>query len=95
VLEGETKLFADLPKKFTAGRYHSLYAVPDKLPSVFRVTARSDDGVIMAIEHTSEPVAAVQFHPESIMTAAGDVGPNVVANVLRTIARRPLAEAAE
>ncbi|WP_119420020.1 anthranilate synthase component I [Desertibaculum subflavum] len=95
VVEGETRLFTDLPARFTAGRYHSLYAVPEKLPAAFRVTARSDDGVIMAIEHASEPVAAVQFHPESIMTASGDVGPNVVANVLRTIARKSLAEAAE
>jgi anthranilate synthase len=95
VAAGETRLFADLPTRFNAGRYHSLYAVLEKLPAAFRVTARSDDGVIMALEHESEPVAAVQFHPESIMTAAGDVGPMIVANVLRAIAKRSLAEAAE
>lgn len=95
VAEDGGRLFGDLPKQFRAGRYHSLYAIPEKLPAVFKVTARSDDGVIMGLEHVSEPIAAVQFHPESIMTAAGDIGPTIVANALRAFARRPVAAAAE
>src|SRR5690606_8899852 len=61
-------LFEGLPKRFRAGRYHSLYARPEALPLELRVTAESDDGVIMAVEHEREPLAAVQFHPESILT---------------------------
>ena len=61
-------LFQNMPPTFTAARYHSLYAVRDELPAVLRVTAMSEDGVIMAVEHTRMPMAAVQFHPESILT---------------------------
>ncbi|WP_215776677.1 anthranilate synthase component I [Paludibacterium sp. B53371] len=62
------RLLADLPERFEVGRYHSLYADPAHLPTCLQVTARSEDGVIMAIEHHQLPLAAVQFHPESIMT---------------------------
>ena len=58
-------LFAGLPSSFPAGRYHSLFALPATLPSCLEVTARTDDGLIMAIEHRSLPVYAVQFHPEA------------------------------
>src|SRR5262249_53792121 len=67
VLDGA--IFKDLPREFSAGRYHSLYAVRESLPPVLRITAESDDGVIMAVEHESLPLAAVQFHPESILSA--------------------------
>ena len=78
-------VFAKLPKVFEAGRYHSLYALADKLPSALRVTALSGDGVIMGIEHTSLPVVAVQFHPESIMTLGGEVGLRLVRNVVENL----------
>ena len=77
--------FARLPAVFEAGRYHSLYALPDRLPSVLRVTATSADGVIMGVEHTSLPIAAVQFHPESIMTLGGEVGLRLVRNVVENL----------
>jgi anthranilate synthase len=80
------RLFAGLPTEFIAGRYHSLFAIRDKLPNVFEVTAESDDGVIMAIEHRTLPLAAVQFHPESIMSLADDVGLRLLANVVACLA---------
>jgi len=83
------RLFAGLPAEFTAGRYHSLYAIRERLPAVLEVTAESDDGVVMAIEHATLPLAAVQFHPESIMTLADDVGLRLLANVMDRLASAP------
>ena len=80
------RLFAGLPAEFTAGRYHSLYAIRERLPAVLAVTAESEDGVVMAIEHATLPLAAVQFHPESIMTLGDDVGLRLLANVLEHLA---------
>jgi anthranilate synthase len=80
VLDGA--IFEGLPREFSAGRYHSLYAVRESLPPVLRVTAESDDGVIMAIEHRSLPLAAVQFHPESILSAKDDIGLQLIRNVV-------------
>lgn len=61
-----------LPRSFIATRYHSLVAEEASLPSSFTITARSDDDQeIMAIEHQNKPIAAVQFHPESIASDHG------------------------
>ncbi len=60
-----------LPSPFAATRYHSLVVAPDSLPACLRVTARTADGVIMALEHTELPIYGVQFHPESIETEHG------------------------
>jgi anthranilate synthase len=76
------RLFEGLPERFRAGRYHSLYALRDTLPSELDVTADSDDGIVMAVEHRSLPLAAVQFHPESILTLDGDVGLRLLRNVV-------------
>jgi anthranilate synthase len=81
------RLFAGLPPEFTAGRYHSLFAIREKLPEVLEVTADSEDGVVMAVEHQRLPVAAVQFHPESIMTLGEDVGQRLLVNVVTLLAR--------
>jgi len=62
-------VFTNLPNPFTATRYHSLSS--NELPDVLEVTARSEDGVVQAIRHTSLPITGVQFHPESIMTTQG------------------------
>jgi anthranilate synthase len=78
----ESVLFQGLPTAFDAGRYHSLYAIPDYLPSQLQVTAVTEDGTIMAIEHQSLPIVGVQFHPESIMTLTGDVGLGIIKNVI-------------
>jgi len=76
-------LLAGLPAEFTAARYHSLYAVPEQVKGGFEVTAVTAGQVVMAIEDPMAGRWAVQFHPESILTAAGGVGHLVVANVLR------------
>ena len=76
------RLFEGLPAEFTAGRYHSLFALRNRLPAALEVTAESEDGVIMAVEHRRLPLAAVQFHPESLMTLADDVGLRLLANVV-------------
>jgi anthranilate synthase len=65
-----------------------------KLPAVLQVTAQSEDGVIMAIEHNSLPIAAVQFHPESVMTSPGAVGMPIIDAALTNLCRR-FAAAAE
>jgi anthranilate synthase len=83
------RLFAGLPKEFSAGRYHSLYALRDRLPADLEVTAESEDGVVMAVEHRALPMAAVQFHPESIMTLGDDVGLRLLANVMAHLAGPP------
>ncbi|MCU0830283.1 MAG: anthranilate synthase [Rhizobiaceae bacterium] len=75
-------LFSGLPDEIAVGRYHSIFADAVRLPRGFEITAETDDGVIMAIEHTSEPVAAVQFHPESIMTLGHDAGMRIIENVM-------------
>jgi anthranilate synthase len=85
------KIFDGLPREFTAGRYHSLFAIREKLPSMLTVTAVADDGVVMAIEHTSLPLAAVQFHPESILTLESDLGLRLLSNVVRVLAGREVA----
>lgn len=82
----ESRLFGDLPDIFPVGRYHSLYALPDRLPNMLRITAKTEDGVIMAVEHTSLAVAGVQFHPESIMSLGGSAGPRIVENVVTRLA---------
>jgi anthranilate synthase len=68
------RLLAGLPERFTVGRYHSLHARRAALPAMLKATAETEDGVIMAIEHCSLPIAAVQFHPESLMTNPDAVG---------------------
>ena len=81
----ETRLLAGLPASFTVGRYHSLYARKSALPAVLRVAAETEDGIVMAVEHRELPIAAVQFHPESIMTAPGAIGMPIVEAVLRNL----------
>ncbi len=61
----------------------------------FRVTARSDDGAVMAVEHGEEPMLAVQFHPESIMSLGGNVGIAIVENALAALLARRGAAAGE
>ncbi len=64
-------VFAGLPQPFTATRYHSLVIAEDSVPDCLEVSARTPDGVIMAVRHRSLPQEGVQFHPESILTSAG------------------------
>lgn len=64
-------VFAGLPSPLEATRYHSLTIDPATVPACLEVTAETDDGVIMGVRHRELPVEGVQFHPESILTAAG------------------------
>ena len=67
----ESLLFKGCPKKASVARYHSLAADPETMPDVLKVTAVTDDGEIMAVQHVEYPIYGVQFHPESIMTPDG------------------------
>jgi anthranilate synthase component 2 len=64
-------LFAGLPSPFTATRYHSLVIAPASVPPELKVTATAEDGEIMAVQHASNPVYGVQFHPESVLSEQG------------------------
>jgi anthranilate synthase component 2 len=75
----QTGLFHGLPDGFEATRYHSLIVEAATLPSCLVVTAQSADGLIMGLQHRSEPTFGVQFHPESIASAYGHA---VLANFL-------------
>jgi anthranilate synthase len=76
-------VFEGLPETFTVGRYHSLFALPGKLPACLEVTAETEDGVIMGVRHREMPIEAVQFHPESILTAEGNHGLKLMENAVR------------
>ncbi len=65
------RLFEGLPRKITAGRYHSLVVERDTLPEVLEITAVSSDGEIMGLKHKEYDVFGIQFHPESILTPDG------------------------
>src|SRR5664279_4584471 len=76
-------LMQNLPDEIVIGRYHSLYVERDSMPEVLQVTASTEDGVAMAIEHKTLPVGGVQFHPESLMSLGGEVGLRIVENAFR------------
>ena len=77
VLSENSVLFKNLPKKFKVMRYHSLYV--DDIPENLEVTAKSEEGVAMAVEHKSKNIFGIQFHPESIFT---EYGKNMIRNFL-------------
>jgi anthranilate synthase/aminodeoxychorismate synthase-like glutamine amidotransferase len=80
-------IFGGLPQPFRATRYHSLVIEPQSLPDCLEVSARTADGVIMAVRHRKLPVEGVQFHPESILTSVGhDLLRNFFACYARTTA---------
>lgn len=82
------RLMRNLPNEIVIGRYHSLYVERDSMPEVLSVTASTEDGVAMALEHKTLPVAGVQFHPESLMSLSGEVGLRIVENAFRLDASR-------
>ncbi|MCA9585647.1 MAG: aminodeoxychorismate/anthranilate synthase component II [Myxococcales bacterium] len=71
VLHDGSELFVGMPQPFEAMRYHSLVLDPACVPDCLEVTAKTDDGVIMAIAHREHPIYGVQFHPESIGSPLG------------------------
>lgn len=68
--DGKT-IFAGLPEKFNAGRYHSLIVERDSMPDCLEISAESPDALVMGLRHRELPIEGVQFHPESILTEYG------------------------
>ena len=66
-----SKLFKNLPKNFDITRYHSLEVEKSSIPPSLKITAETQDGIIMALEHNTLPIYGVQFHPEAILTQYG------------------------
>jgi anthranilate synthase len=75
-------IFVGLGESFKAGRYHSLYARFNAIPSELQVTAMSDDGIVMAISHQNLPIHAVQFHPETILSLVNQAGLKIITNLM-------------
>ena len=71
VFHSDLGVLKGLPDPFTATRYHSLTILPDTMPAELEVTARTEGGVIMGVQHVDLPIHGVQFHPESILTEGG------------------------
>ena len=82
VLDTTSPIFAGLPKMVSCGRYHSLIAQESDFPECLKVTARDENGQIMALQHRETQTYGVQFHPESLLT--GD-GKRMLANFLNLI----------
>jgi len=82
-------VFEGVADTFVAGRYHSLYGVrsEDKWPECLKCTAETEDGICMALQHESYPMAAVQFHPESIMTSY-NFAVRMITNVMTKLAAK-------
>jgi anthranilate synthase component 2 len=78
-------IFEGLPSGFSATRYHSLVVDRASLPNTLKVTAESDDGLAMGLEHHERPIYGVQFHPESI---ASEHGHKLLGNFLATCQQR-------
>jgi anthranilate synthase len=78
-----TGVFEGLPGEFQVGRYHSLFALRSGFPACLEVTAESTDGIIMGVRHRDLPIEAVQFHPESILTAEDGHGLRLMENAMR------------
>ena len=83
------RLLRGLPPEFTIGRYHSLHARRATLPNALIVTAETADGVVMAIEHRELPIAAVQFHPESVMTLRDEIGMPIITSMFAVLTAPP------
>lgn len=79
-----TGVFGGLPASFIATRYHSLAIEEDTFPADLRVTARSDDGIVMGVAHRELPIEGVQFHPESVLTTDG---PALLENFVKSATR--------
>ncbi len=86
IRHGNKGLFADLPGRMEVTRYHSLIVERASLPVDLEVTAETSDGVIMGMQHKTQPVHGVQFHPESI---ASEHGHDMLANFLKIAGLSP------
>jgi len=84
LLPAAADLFEHIPKTFTAARYHSLHARKSTFPDCLEVLAETEDGIVMAVRHKTLPIAAIQFHPESILTPM-DIGLQLVLNAVKVL----------
>lgn len=66
-------IFHTIPNRFQAARYHSLVIAPESMPAELEVTAKTEDGIVMGVQHRQYPIFGVQFHPESIATEHGKI----------------------
>jgi anthranilate synthase len=82
------RLMHGLPNEITIGRYHSLFIDRKSMPVELDVTASTEDGIPMAVEHRTLPVGGVQFHPESLMSLGDAVGLRIVENAFRLSSRK-------
>jgi anthranilate synthase component II len=83
IIHDGTGVFAGIPSPFVATRYHSLVVERDSVPDVLRITAETEDGLVMGLRHVEFPIEGVQFHPEAILTESGRP---LIANFLSEIA---------
>jgi anthranilate synthase component 2 len=74
-------LFANIPQQFSVGRYHSWIIDEESFPAALEITARDENGYIMALRHKTYDVQGVQFHPESVLTPDGET---IMRNWLRS-----------
>lgn len=72
IIKEDGRLFKDLPRQILAGRYHSWVIDESTLPAELTITAKDEDGFIMALQHNKYDVSGVQFHPESVLTPQGE-----------------------
>ncbi len=70
-LDNESPIFKGCPNKIPVARYHSLAADKDTIPEELKITAQTDEGDVMAVQHIKYPIFGLQFHPESILTPNG------------------------
>lgn len=84
----QSAVFSGLEDEVAVGRYHSLFVDPKTLPENIKITATTSDGIPMGIEDLDNGLAAVQFHPESIMSLGQDAGIRMIENVVTHIAKR-------
>lgn len=87
--EEDSTLFRGLGETMQVARYHSLAAVPESMPEALRVTAKTADGEVMAVEHREFPVYGVQFHPESVLTPEGI---DIIRNLLDQTAEKAVTQ---
>ena len=73
IFHDDEGIFKGLPNPFEAVRYHSLIVEKKSLPDCFVISAWTEEGEIMGLRHKTDPVSGVQFHPESIITEAGEM----------------------
>jgi anthranilate synthase component II len=71
ITDTSDRIFKNIPQNFTAGRYHSWVVDENNIPPTLKITAKDDDGMVMALSHIKYDVKGVQFHPESVLTGYG------------------------